>query len=171
MFHGLPEAITLQAVSIAGFYAALLACIFGCVVTLIEWKIHGDGSRFLQSTSRLVSASIPISVIGFLAGYLTATSRSGAVGNVLPAILGLIGGANIYVFGKDSTHKVLVSFCACMLAIMLFYGTQYGAYRRELGREFRIMEAMKQELRIQTLRKNLGLPDQIPGWVVGVEPK
>jgi hypothetical protein len=98
-------------------------------------------------------------------------SRAGAVGNVLAAVLTLIGGLNIYVFGTDNKHKALVAYCASLFAFMLFYGTQTGAYIRESDREARLIDLTSQEIRIRTLRKNLGLPDDFPDWIISTEPK
>jgi hypothetical protein len=98
-------------------------------------------------------------------------SRTTAVGTVLPAVLALIGGLNIYVFGTDIKYRNLVCYCVCIFAVMLFYGSQYGAHLREMDREFRLRQLAGQELRIKTLRRNLGLPGDFPQWIVSSEPK
>ena len=88
--------------------------------------------------------------------------RSSAIGTVLPAILSLLGALAIYVFGADNKHRVLISYCICLFAAMLFYGTQYGAYKRDLDQEYRLRQLIKTEARLKTIRRNLGLRGRLP---------
>src|SRR5205823_14521276 len=48
--------------------------------------------------------SIPTVLVGLVAGYLTGTSRSPAVGTIIPAVLALFGGLNVYFFGVESKN-------------------------------------------------------------------
>jgi hypothetical protein len=97
--------------------------------------------------------------------------RVSAVGQVLPAVLALVGALNLYVFGTESRYRVLISYCVCVFAGMLFYGTQYGAYKRDIEREYRLEELMKVEARLKLMRNNLQLGDDFPSWLLGSEPK
>jgi hypothetical protein len=120
---------------------------------------------------KFVAFTFPIALIAYIAGYLSTMSRTTAVGTVLPAVLTLIGGLNIYVFGTDIKYRVLISYCVCVFALMLFYGSQYGGYLREASRDYRLLQLTRQELQIKTVRRNLGLPEDFPPWLVSSEPK
>jgi hypothetical protein len=119
----------------------------------------------------LVGYSIPIGLIAYVAGYLTSVSRVGAVGNLLPAALALIGGLYVYAFGTEAKHKALVGYCIFFFAVLLDYGIQKGAYTREVDREARIISLTREELRIRTLRENLGLDPNPPAWILSTEPR
>jgi hypothetical protein len=119
----------------------------------------------------LLGFSFPIALVAYISGYLSSMGRSSAIGTVLPAILSLLGALAIYVFGADNKHRVLISYCICLFAAMLFYGTQYGAYKRDLDQEYRLRQLIKTEARLKTIRRNLGLGDDFPTWLVGAEPK
>jgi hypothetical protein len=54
---------------------------------------------------------------------------------------------------------------------MLFYGVEHGAYRREANREGRFEELMRQELQTRNVRENLGLPKEVPSWIISSDPK
>jgi hypothetical protein len=54
---------------------------------------------------------------------------------------------------------------------MLFYGVEHGAYRREANREGRFEELMRQELQTRYVRENLGLPKEVPSWIISSDPK
>lgn len=97
--------------------------------------------------------------------------RISTIGSVLPAVLTLIGGLNLYVFGTDQKYRVLISYCVVLFATMLFYGTQYGAYKRDVDQEFRLRELIKVEAQLRIIRKNLDLPDDFPARIIGTEPK
>jgi hypothetical protein len=145
--------------------------IISVITSIIEEPSLKFFRRFAYTWYKLSLYSIPISIIAYVAGYLTVYSRTSAITNVIPAVLALVGGLNIYVFGSESRHKALVGYCVCLFAIMLFLGTQGGAYRREAEREFRMVELARQELKIRTFRENLDLPSEPPTWILGTEPK
>jgi len=167
-----PETVTVYAVLTAITLALIVALIFSFIWAFIELL---RSKNFFKSFSTIFTPvagfSIPISIVAYFSGLLTASSRTSAIANVIPAVLALIGGLNIYVFGSDNKHKVHVAFCVLLFSIMLFYGTEYGAYRREADRELRFEDLARQELQIRILRKNLGLPDEVPSWMTSSEPK
>jgi hypothetical protein len=184
-----PEALTIQTVIIAIVFGTLIALVTSSVLALFEldWgAVHERPTDYRMLLARslgqywklvkklvpfLMAHSIPISVVGYIAGMMTAFSRSAAVGNVLPAVLAMIAGLNIYIFGSDSKNKVLVAYCVSLFAVMLFYGSSLGAFNRDAEREARLTELARQELNIRGLRKNLDLPDDFPNWMISTEPK
>src|SRR4051794_7536662 len=69
---------------------------------------------------------IPVALVGYIPGYLTGISRAPAVGNMIPAVLAVIGGLNIYFFGIESKNRVLVGYCVTAFTLVLFYGLLVG---------------------------------------------
>jgi UDP-N-acetylmuramyl pentapeptide phosphotransferase/UDP-N-acetylglucosamine-1-phosphate transferase len=176
-----PETLTIALLVTATILAIIISFVVTAVLSFFDSKFYGANkfvdclkrysNSFLKILPPLIGYSIPISIIGYLAGYLTAYSRTGAVGNVLPAIIAIIGGLNVYIFGSDARYKSLVAYCACLLTVMLFYGAEYGAYTRDRDQPTRLEELTRQELKLRTMRKNLGMPEDFPAWIISTEPK
>jgi hypothetical protein len=171
MLSNVPEAITFQAVVTAVSFAAALALITAIILAAVESRFKGYFGSLLTIFGVLLLFGVPISIVAYVSGLLTTASRTTGVANVIPAVLALIGGLNIYVFGSDNRYKLLVAYSVSLFAIMLFYGAEYGAYRREADRVLRLGELSRQELVIRHIRKNLDLPEEIPSWLTSSEPK
>ena len=58
-----------------------------------------------------------------------------------------------------------------LFASLLFYGTQYGAFKWDTDQDFRLRELIKIEARLRVIRENLDLPKEFPGWIISAEPK
>jgi hypothetical protein len=97
---------------------------------------------------------------------LSGLSRAEAVTAVIPAALTLIGVVAVYVFSTEGGSKPQVGFSIAVFVVALFAGAQNGALRRQEGGEYRLKEAFSREFRMRNFRKNLGLPEYIPAWVV-----
>ena len=151
----------------------LFATLMGAAAAILEKpdNINDVIRRAGWALSYYVMFGIPISLLAYVTGYLTSLSRTAVVGSVLPAVLALIGGVNIYVFGTNTTHKVVVGFCVALFTTTLFYGVQRGALEREAGREARLITLSEQEWRIRNYRLFRKLPDDFPAWIVSGEPK
>jgi hypothetical protein len=112
--------------------------------------------------------SIPIVLVSYVAGYLTAVQGSAAVGNLMPAILALIGGFNVYLFGTRIENRPLSIFAIFLFAITLLYGIIEGGYERDQNtlatREAQMRAISDLDLRIRQYRSNLGLPPELPAW-------
>jgi hypothetical protein len=161
-----PESLTLYLIVTAIIFSAIIAVLSAVIVTVVEGYFREFFSRFIANWRYLTSVSVPVGVIAFASGYLTSVSRSPAVGTVLPAVLALFGGLNVYIFGSESKYKGVTGYCVCLFAVMLLYGTQYGAFRLDRERTARLMELTRQELIIRTVRMNLDLPADIPVWIL-----
>lgn len=118
-----------------------------------------------------IGYSIPISFVAYIAGYLTGISRSPAVGNVVPAVLAMIGGLNIYFFGIEAKNRNLVGYCVFAFALMFFYGVWGGVIDREIGRVGRFTNLSDQERTIKAYRENRDLPPDPPAWILGGDTK
>jgi hypothetical protein len=110
-------------------------------------------------------SGVPIALVGYSVGFLTGISRSPAIGNLLPAVLALIGGLSVYVFGTDTTYKSLVGYCVSLLVVSLFYGTQSGSFEREVHREDRLITVFELERRLRNYRANRDLPEKSADWL------
>ena len=60
-----------------------------------------------------------LAIIGACSGTAGGLSRVGAVGTIIPAFLGLLGGVAIYLFGSDRSKGLIASFGAVALSISL----------------------------------------------------
>jgi len=154
----------------------LLSATFAIIVTGGTYLyVRGTESCTIAFLSRVAgyyfSFGVPIALLAYVTGYLTSISRVAAVGAVLPAIIALIGGLNIYVFGSDSKYKLVVGFCVCVFTVALFYGIQRGALERESGREARLLRLSEQERRVRNYREYRSLPSELPAWITTGEPK
>jgi hypothetical protein len=131
----------------------------------------GYWAKLAKNLPAAVGFALPVSLVGFIAGYLTGISRSPAVGTIVPAVLTLIGGLNIYLFGIDIKNRVAVGFCITLFSLLLFYGVQAGSYDRELGRAARLINLSDQEFNIRRYRENRDLPAEPPSWITTGEPR
>jgi hypothetical protein len=118
-----------------------------------------------------VAFSISIVLVALVAGFLTGSSRAPAIGSVMPAILALFGGLNVYFFGVESKNRVLVGYGVFIFTLAFFFGIEMGASDRELSRVSRLIELSNQEKEIRQYRQNKDLPSEFPGWVLTGEPK
>jgi hypothetical protein len=142
-------------------------------ISLVEWQFRSLDllDRICRNFGWLIAVSFPIALVAYFLGYVTSYSRSPAVGTVVPATLALIGGLNIYMFGTDSRHRGLVTYCVSLFALTLFYGTQIGAGDREEDRIARVSRLAAQEIVLLNRRKALGLSEEPPAWMLSTEPK
>lgn len=110
------------------------------VVILYFYDKHG----FSQVSSYLLSCIvliISISVVGAVAGYAGGLSRTGVVGDVIPAALGLLGGLSVYLFGIQKTPTVVTPIVVVVFAVSLVAGFSAGAKNREQGETFDRVQA------------------------------
>lgn len=111
--------------------------------------------------------SFPIGTAALVAGYLTGLSREAAVGDVLPAVIGLLSGGVIFVSRRRSIQGMIRdSIVLILFSIELFVGVTFGANDRLAARNRLFSDAAlrnqaRQELRIRTFRENLGLPTDL----------
>src|SRR5215469_12188037 len=126
MYEFSPLTYTLQILFLPVLYSLVAAFLFSLVARAIF-----KGLPFLKVFGYYTGFGVPVSLVAFSAGFLTGISRAPAVGTVLPAILTLVAGLGVYVFGTDNRYKVVVGYCVSILIVMLFVGMQTGAFQRE----------------------------------------
>jgi hypothetical protein len=124
---------------------------------------------FLLNARLFIGYSIPVVLLGYVSGYLTGISRTAAVGNLIPAVLTIVGGLIIYLFRTKSDHNIgSIGFSVSVFALSIFYGIQVGAFQREYRQVDRFMILADQEKKIRDYRLNLELPTDPPNWITGI---
>lgn len=156
-----PTLYALQSAKTPLIYAIASAFIFSIAARLI-WK-----EPFLPVLLFYAPMGVPVALVAYGAGLLTGLSRAPAVGTVLPATLAVVAGLNVYLFGTDSKYKVAVGYCVFLMITTLFLGIQAGAQQRDEDRADYLISLSEKELQVRKYRKNLGLPDEIPDWILG----
>jgi hypothetical protein len=97
--------------------------------------ILGQWSRAAlgKAVPNLLTLCVVAFVFGILAlvtGLVTGASRSAAVGQVLPAALGLIGAVALFVVTKSPKDIPLAATAVAAFSVMLLVGTVLGSYER-----------------------------------------
>ncbi len=116
--------------SISGYF--LLSAAAGFVLPFLatlafqrdEWRIIG-------------TLLFALALVGACAGISGGMSRSAAVGDVIPAFLGVLGGVAVYLFGVDQSRGVIASFGAATLSISLLVGYASGSAFRSTPEDHR----------------------------------
>lgn len=171
MLSPVPEYITIEAVILVLCVTIGASVLTGYVVAGFEVDWKDVGSRGARNAVFLLGFSFPVALIAYVAGYLSTLGRASAIAQLLPAILTLMGAVCLYVFGAENKYRFTISYSICIFVIMLLYGTQYGAYKRDADQESRLNKLVAIELRLKTIRRNLGIGDDFPAWITGAEPK
>jgi hypothetical protein len=166
-----PEYFSLYVLFRPFLISAVSAFIMGAGTSLFFRENDTASRRFTRVTWLYFFVALPNTILGFTVGFLIGVSRSPAIGTVIPAVLTLIGGLGIYVFGTENRFKVIVGYSVVVLVGTLLYGVERGAFDRESTREHRLNVIFEEEARLRAQRKNLGLPLEVPTWSVPAEPK
>lgn len=101
------------------------------IIFFLFLKIAGyvSGKRIEQTVSLCLIAFV-FGTLALVTGVITGASRSSAVGDVLPAVLGLIGAVALYVITKSKTKIPVASTAVTAFSILLLLGTILGSYER-----------------------------------------
>ncbi|MDE2364644.1 MAG: hypothetical protein KGM42_18360 [Hyphomicrobiales bacterium] len=164
-----PAAVSLHELLYPLILSVLFALIPALLQLILDYKTGWKGFR--QAYVLYFACGFPVALAGYSAGFLTGISRAPAVGSLLPAILSLVGGVAVYVFGSENKNRILVGFCVCVLIAHVFLGLQFGALERETGRVGRLMKLSEQEKVIRNYRKLRELPGDLPTWLLIEEGK
>lgn len=110
-----------------GFFPILVVIMISNITFLI----------FCAAMSRMtIKTSLPFifafGIMGGLIGHAIGASRIPVVGIVLPAVLTLISGLLIYIFGKDTLKlwRLVVPYCIMVLCFNAWIGLFIGAQMR-----------------------------------------
>ncbi len=101
--------------TLGGYFAASAFC--GFLLTFLA------ALAFQRDQWRVIAPLLfALALIGACAGLAGGMSRAAAVGDIIPAFLGLLGAVAVYLFGVDQSRGVVASFGAAALSISLFVG-------------------------------------------------
>ncbi len=104
-----------------------IAALVGAVISFMAALFVQKGNRRI-----IIVLLCALSLVGASAGIAGGMSRTGAVGAIVPAFLGLLGGVAIYLFGVDSHSKgIIASLGAAALSISLVAGYSLAAQYRK----------------------------------------
>ncbi|MGX0904785.1 hypothetical protein ACSSV8_003379 [Roseovarius sp. MBR-79] len=121
---------------------------------------------------------VVLSIVGACTGLAGGMSRVGAVGSIIPAFLGLLGGLSIYLFGIDRTKGLIASFGAAALSLALIISYTAGSQFRNIGDDHRDIrsicanaytdwELISNQVAFEKFRERLGaLCDSSMSWHV-----
>jgi predicted neutral ceramidase superfamily lipid hydrolase len=104
------------------------AVVLSLIIALLAGKCHERREYFF--------VILAFSMLGMVTGYLSGFSRAPALGTVLPAVLSLMGGIVVYIIGKNSTSRIIVSVTILAFALTLMIGAEWGAVMRRADEEF-----------------------------------
>ncbi len=106
----------------AGVAGAVVLALFLAVARAGELETHGP-----RTVALLVGG---VAFVGASAGYAGGLSRDGVVGDIVPAVLAIVGGASAYLFGAKEEPKLVAAPVAAALALSLILGYETGADKR-----------------------------------------
>ena len=115
---------------VAALLGALMPFIISLVVQKEKWKI-------------IIVMLGALALVGSSAGIAGGISRTAAVGDIVPAFLGLLGGVSIYLFGVDSSKGLAASFGTAALSISLIASyTLASKFRHDASEDQRDIRAI-----------------------------
>jgi len=108
--------------------AVLILSIIASGSALVIFAAALAFQRFPNSQAAFVAVLLfCLGLIGAAAGFSGGFSRSAVVGDIIPAILGLIGGVVLYIFGVAQNKTLLPAFGVVSLICALIVGYSTGA--------------------------------------------
>lgn len=149
-----------------GIISAIVASFLVYVAYLLVPRLIQDGDFKKKIKSEVFEGfliAIPLAYLAWIVGYMTGFSRSGAVSDVVPAVLTFFGASAAILSLKFSmvvqTSMVVISFSTC-----LFIGGTLGSkllateieHQNRLHLEF-LKEQADVEVVIKKYREDLGL--------------
>lgn len=116
---------------------SLLSLAIGFVLALalnIARIFTSDAWRNVGLLSLLM---LGVGVLGAAAGLAGGQSRTGVVGEIIPAAFVLLGGVSAYLFGVTPQRAPVVALTTIGFAVTLFAGFHSGSWRRTFAEEQR----------------------------------
>lgn len=138
---------------------------------LFSVRLVPSGTRRLQISwlafGKNLLVSLPLSIIGWSAGYLTGLSREPVAAAAIPAILTLAGALFGYISLKKLSDAPFVALGVSLFAITVVMSTAQYSAARETERFRHLLLLSEQERVVRLRRANMDLPENIPGWITG----
>ena len=113
------------------------------VISLLIWIIVLLTIRDSEERESVVLAAmiLTVTLLGCMTGYAGGNSRTGVVGDIIPAVLAFFGALVVYLFGIKSKISPLTPFLVSAFVVSLFIGYGLGAKKRHL---FELTEARRE---------------------------
>jgi hypothetical protein len=115
--------------------------VYGLASVGLRGKEGGTGQAGSLALVALVFAALAL-----VFGLITGASRTAAVGQLVPAALGLIGVATMYLITKEKGEVATTSVAVGSFALMLLFGTVLGSYERLRAEAY--LEARAYDIRV-----------------------
>ena len=108
--------------------AMLIVLIIASGSAFVVFAVALTFQRFTKAQAAFVAMLLfCLGLVGAAAGFSGGFSRSAVVGDIIPAILGLIGGVVLYIFGVAQNKSLLPAFGVVSLICALIVGYSTGA--------------------------------------------
>lgn len=116
---------------------SLLVLLSTCLVTSIV--LFGVARLTSREGRKLGAISfysiIGVAILGGVSGYAGGLSRTGVVGDIIPAALSLLGGLVVYLFGVDQSKGPRIAILVISFTVALFVNYTAAAKLREPGEQ------------------------------------
>lgn len=125
----------LAALTVLGPYLVICLGVGFAVIVLFQFFSRGSGIRSRaglgpRSSNYLSLLILTLSFLGGTVGFTGGWSRTGVVGDLIPAALALVGGLTVYLFDKKTGRGIVAAISALTFTIALFVGLAVGAHVR-----------------------------------------
>lgn len=117
----------------------LVSVAISLLIWLLALLVLRDSEE--RKSAILAALILTVTLLGCMTGYAGGNSRTGVVGDIIPAVLTFFGALVVYLFGVKSTTSPVTPFLVSAFVVSLFIGYGMGAKKRHL---FEIREARKE---------------------------
>lgn len=124
--------VVLRLCAAFGFTFLINFIIFGLIALLV-----GRGQTERTQVGQVLVLIMGMSLFGTCAGFTGGMSRESAVGAIVPALFGLLGGVVLYIFGLDRSKGTIASLMAGCLSLSLFLAYSVASQIRNYDDELR----------------------------------
>ena len=107
----------------------IVAVIVSVVGVLVVWLLFKKTGKELGESLIII---LSISLIGGIVGDLSGSSQESVAGQLVPAVLTLIGAFGVYVFGQKRDSKDIIN-----VAILALYAKSFYFLRKRMHKETR----------------------------------
>ena len=146
--------------------AMVIACFIAALGGFVRYttRLPGNTIAVFWLMRMGMFVGVPFSIVGMISGYMTGSSRVGAISAIVSASLTFIGGVAAYLFTKGGKSAVMASFAVLNFAILMLVGVLIGARERvrteQIQSSYEYQEAeINKEFRLRQYRRGLGMDD------------
>jgi hypothetical protein len=134
IIRGLDANVGLALLEVSALLALsiVVAVFFAGLAGLARWAARPSKNKFnaLWLMRQGIFGGGPFGIVGVTAGYMTASSRIGVIGALLPAALTLVGGIAVYLTAKGGKAAVFSAFAVINFSVMMLLGAEIGGRER-----------------------------------------